>query len=80
MENRKSCYGKMCPSIVTVAPTRTDKGKAFNYKVDQPYVPLSPRQETVNYEAWRECTGCPDFDTCFRLSVGSLLMEMAQKL
>jgi hypothetical protein len=80
VENRKSCYGKMYPSIVTAAPTRTDNGKVFSYEVDQPYVALSPRQETVNYEAWRECTGCPDFDTCFRLSVGTLLMEIGQKL
>ena len=80
MENRKSCYGKMYPSIVTVAPTRTDKGKVFNYKVDQPYVPPSHREETVKNEAWRECTGCPEFDTCFRVSAGTLLMEIAQKL
>lgn len=80
MEKTKNCYGKMYPSIVTMAPTRTDKGKVFNYEVDHAYAPLNHRPDPVNFEAWRECAGCPDLDACYRLSVGTLLMEIAQKL
>ena len=80
MQNPRSCYGKMSPSTVTVDPVRRDPGKVFRYRVDRPYAPVSDRPETANREAWLECTSCPDFDTFYRLSVATLLMEIAQKL
>ncbi len=71
------CYGKMFPSVAAPPNDRTVLGKVFGFRLDVPGV-AAPRHATVlDAEAWRECVACRNFDACYRLSLGALLMEMA---
>jgi hypothetical protein len=54
-------------------------GKVFGYQVDYPGQVATNRVATVHREEWRHCLECPELDGCYRLSSGSLLMELAVK-
>ena len=71
------CYGKMFPSVVTLAHNRTVEGRVFGYRLNAPGIVRGTQTTKADTEVWRQCVTCPDFDGCYRLSVGQLLMEMA---
>jgi hypothetical protein len=77
MERPSACYGKMFPATLVKTANRQVKAKVFGYRVDHTGVVETRRTVTTDREAWRECTRCPDLDNCFRLSTGTLLMEIA---
>jgi hypothetical protein len=54
-------------------------GKVFGYEVDYPGQVARKRDATVNREAWEKCLECCDLDGCYRLSTGTMLMELAVK-
>ncbi len=37
------------------------------------------RTATVDREAWQKCLECRDLNGCYRLSTGTMLMEIAVK-
>jgi hypothetical protein len=76
MKNEADCYGKMFPSVLSVAHNRLVVGRVFGYQVDYPGQ-VATKTVTVNGEAWQHCLGCPDFDACYRLSAGTVLMQLA---
>lgn len=53
--------------------------KVFGYSVDHPGMVATNRVATVNREAWQHCLECPELDGCYRLSIGTVLMELALK-
>ena len=54
-------------------------GKVFSYQVDYPGQVAHKRDATVDRRAWQRCLECPDLDGCYRLSAGTMLMELAVK-
>jgi len=50
-------------------------GKVFGY----PGPVIRERTASFDREAWEECSACSDFDKCYRLSQGTLLMKLALK-
>lgn len=79
MNGKQECYGKMFPSIVEMAHNRLVSGKVFGYEVDYPGQAAQKRDTAVDREAWQKCLECADLDGCYRLSVGTMLMELAVK-
>ena len=79
MNSEQECYGKMFPSIVEMVHDRPAAGKVFGFEVDYSGQVAWKRDATVSLDAWRECLGCSDFDSCYRLSTGTILMELAVK-
>ena len=77
MKNEPECYGKMFPSVISLAHDEPVAGKVFGYQIDRPGIAVTRRATTINREAWRHCLECPDFDGCYRLSAGTTLMEIA---
>ena len=77
MPHSSACYGRMYPPTLVKTPNKEVKGKVFGYRVDHTGVVESRRTVTTDPDAWRECTQCPDLDGCFRLSTGTVLMEIA---
>jgi len=79
MNREQECYGKMFPSIVEMAHNKLVAGKVFGYEMDYPGQVAHKRDTTVDREAWQRCVECPDLDGCYRLSAGTMLMELALK-
>jgi hypothetical protein len=77
MKNEPDCYGRMFPPLISLAHNETVAGKVFGYQVEHPGIAVTRRAVTTNREAWRHCLECPDFDSCYRLSAGTALMEIA---
>jgi hypothetical protein len=77
MKNEPECYGKMFPSVISLAHNERVAGMVFGYQIDHPGIAVTRRAVTTNRGAWRQCLECPDFDACYRLSAGTALMEIA---
>ncbi len=73
------CYGEMFPSLETVVQNRDVAGKVFGYRLNAPGIVSGPSAINTDGEAWERCLGCLTFDSCYRLSLGKLLMRMALK-
>ncbi len=79
MKPETECYGKMFPAVIEMAHNKAVLGKVFGYRVDYPGQVAINQVASVNLEEWQRCLECPEFDGCYRLSTGTLLMELAVK-
>jgi hypothetical protein len=79
MKSEPDCYGKMFPPVITLAHDEPVAGKVFGYQIDRPGMVVTRRVITTSRDAWRHCLECPDLDGCYRLSTGTVLMEIAVK-
>jgi len=72
--NRQSCYGRLFPETLHGGT----KGKAFSLQYVTPAGMMPQRtRSVVNLEAWEECTRCPAFENCYKLSMAKLAMTQA---
>jgi len=67
------------PSVVAMAHDRAVLGKVFGYQLDYSGQVAHTRDTIVDRDAWEKCMECHDLDGCFRLSTGTILMELALK-
>jgi hypothetical protein len=79
MKTKTDCYGKMFPDVTHLAHNEPVRGKVFGYRVDYPGMVATNRVATANREEWQHCLECPEFEGCYRLSIGTVLMERALK-
>jgi hypothetical protein len=79
MNREPECYGKMFPSVIAMAPSKAAAGKVFGYQLDYSGQVAQKKDTTVDREAWERCLECCDLDGCYRLSTGTMLMELAVK-
>ena len=77
MNVHAECYGHLFPPVATLANNRDIAGAVFRYRIEQPGPISTQRSIGVDESAWDRCTTCADFDTCYRRSVGALLMDIA---
>jgi hypothetical protein len=77
MNAHADCYGRLFPSVRVIAHNDDVAGKVFGYRVEQSGIVSSAPTVSVNGEAWENCTRCAEFETCYRLSLGKLLMDIA---
>lgn len=77
MRSENSCYGKMFPSVAVIAHNQPVCGEVFGYRVDYEGQVVQTRETIVNRASWDNCLQCPDLETCYRLSSGKLIMELA---
>ena len=79
MNREQECYGRMFPSVVEMAHNRAVVGKVFGYQLDYSGQVAQKRDSTVDRVAWKKCLECRELEGCFRLSTGTMLMELALK-
>jgi hypothetical protein len=79
MNREPECYGKLFPSVVEMAHNGPIAGKVFGCEVDYQGQVAHKKMATVDRDAWEKCLQCCDLDGCYRLSTGTLLMELAVK-
>ncbi len=72
MNREPECYGQMFPSVVALAHNKTIVGKVFGYEVNYSGQVAEKRAATVDRDGG-------DLDGCYRLSTGTMLMELAVK-
>ncbi len=77
MKVHAECYGHLFPPVASLASNQDVAGAVFRYRVEQTGTVTTVRSTAVDSTAWDKCTACADFDTCYRLSVGTLLMDIA---
>ncbi len=75
--DEKECYGKMFPTVIGRPDNVTVAGEVFSYHIRHPGLTVTDRSVSVNHEAWRPCIACAEYESCYRLSVGRLLLEIA---
>jgi len=79
MNSERECYGKMFPSVIEIAHNTSIAGKVFGYELCYSGQAVQKRGITVSQDAWRECLKCLSMDDCYRMSIGTMLMELAVK-
>jgi hypothetical protein len=79
MNSHPDCYGRLFPPVETVVHGKEIAGGVFGYRIAQPGLVNGAHASLVDMRAWEECAGCRDFDTCYRLSTGKLLLEFATR-
>jgi hypothetical protein len=73
----KDCYGKMFPPVIRQPDNVTMAGKVPSYHVEHSGVMATDRSVMVDEKAWRQCVLCEEHESCYRLSIGKLLLEIA---
>ena len=73
----KECYGRIFPDLLNLRINRENRGKAFGAFVQSIGVGVQDRKVSVDSEAWEECTKCPDYRSCYDLSLGTLALQEA---
>lgn len=77
MKNENACYGKMFPSVASMTLNQAASGEVFGYRVDHSGQVVQKREAIVNRKGWDRCQQCPDMEGCYRVSTGTLLIELA---
>ncbi|MBK1880278.1 hypothetical protein [Pelagicoccus mobilis] len=73
----KHCYGNLFPDVSSEQKAMKE-GRAFRIEKSKTYGLEAPTLTVeVDNTAWEECTCCPRFDTCYRLSLGKLELQRA---
>jgi hypothetical protein len=68
----------MFPSVLQLDADRVVSGKVFSYEVQRAGGSfVSHRQVAVNMKEWDICLQCPEFDHCYKLSLGKFSFEAA---
>ncbi len=72
---RAECYGKMLPDFTRLRHKQRLEGQAFAALVTGSGTGAEGRSLEVKREAWEKCVACPDYRTCYDLSLAKLEMN-----
>lgn len=75
MNTHPDCYGKMFPDFTQLKRAEKLEGQAFTARVTGVGTGAQGRSLEVTAEAWEKCVACPDYRTCYDLSLAKLLMN-----
>jgi len=74
-QTRQECYGKMFPDFTRLKRRERLEGWAFTALVTGSGTGAQGRSLEVKAEAWERCVACPDYRTCYDLSLAKLEMN-----
>ena len=74
---RAECYGKMLPDFTRLKRKERLEGQAFAALVTSSGTGAQGRSLEVKREAWDKCVECPDYRTCYDLSLATFEMSDA---
>ena len=75
LAQRAECYGKMFPDFTRLKRKERLEGQAFAALVTGSGTGAQGRSLEAKREAWEECVECPDYRTCYDLSLATLEMN-----
>jgi hypothetical protein len=74
-QTRQECYGKIFPDFTRLKRRERLEGWAFTALVTDSGTGAQGRSLEVKAEAWERCVACPDYRTCYDLSLAKLEMN-----
>lgn len=77
MAEHKLCYGTMFPEVIAPVESGAHSGKVFSFKIENFGLIRAERRVEAAPDAWEECRLCSDFDHCYKLSAGELMLQTA---
>jgi hypothetical protein len=77
MNSHSKCYGSLFPDFTRLKLNQPLGGQCFTALVTSRGLGVQSRKLEVQPEAWDKCIQCPDYRTCYDLSVAKLLMNVA---
>jgi hypothetical protein len=75
MNNHPDCYGTMFPDFTRLKRKEKLHGQAFTALVVSSGTGAQGRNLEVKCEGWEKCVACPDYRTCYDLSLAKLEMN-----
>ena len=75
LTQRAECYGRMFPDFTRLKRKVKLEGQAFSALVTGSGTGAQGRSLEVKREAWDKCVECPDYRTCYDLSLAKLEMN-----
>ena len=75
LAQRAECYGKMFPDFTRLKRKERLEGQAFTALVVSTGAGAQGRTLELKGEAWEKCVACPDYRTCYDLSLARLEMN-----
>jgi hypothetical protein len=77
-KDRRQCYGKIFPSTLQPESDKVVSGKALSFELRRIGGLFAlDRKVMVDLEEWEGCRACPDFEDCYKLSLGRVSLEAA---
>ena len=79
MAAHKLCYGKMFPEASGPLNSNSEPGKVFSFTSEN--MGLAPPAIHAEHNAaeWDDCLKCEEFDSCYKLSTGKVLLLVAAR-
>ena len=75
MNAHSDCYGAMFPDFTRLQKNKPLESQAFTALVVSHGIGVQDRKLEVKREGWEKCTACPDYRTCYDLSMARLAMN-----
>ena len=75
--NHPDCYGQMLPDLSCLEYNQPIKGKAFIVEARSKGIGVSEYRITVDKDGWEACLACPEYRSCYDLSMVKLVLYRA---
>jgi hypothetical protein len=69
------CYGTMFPDFTRLEKNKPLNSPAFTALVQSHGIGVQGRMLEVKRDQWEKCVACPDYRTCYDLSLAKLFMN-----
>lgn len=76
-QTHAECYGQMMPDLSRLEYNAPLKGQAFVVEARSQGIGVQELRMTVNAAGWERCLACPDYRTCYDLSMAKLVLHRA---
>ena len=77
MPMRPQCYGEMLPDLDELDFNKPCAGKALTCQVNSQLIGVQSREVRVNVDEWAKCEACPEFRSCYDLSMAVFVLKEA---
>jgi hypothetical protein len=72
-----ACYGRMFPDLAQLEYNRPLRGRAFTVEARSLGIGVQGLDVKVEPAAWQACVACPEYRTCYDLSLAKLALYRA---
>jgi hypothetical protein len=75
-QQHKTCFGTMFPDALRYRCDQVQRGKVFSFLLASASgVSRSERRVQFDVAQWDDCRACPEFESCYQLSLGAIALE-----